>query len=234
MYFPRKWVWKYINTFFIESFEPQVGRFVPWLKSPWVQGEWHFHFIHSDKTFSNCVSVWARPAGFAREVWDRRYWRCLKIPQNYCLNIKLNCLEQNNKRTSPAGVASTAKQPLDVARWAWLHCVDSSTVTFVHKPLTPIVSYLLLFCMVCLELAQDAERADWCEDPTVLSSLVLLADRRVTVITLHGAQRLRPLRHTCDRSLRGTRSCRFKATKHREILGRNICTERQTNTCLCF
>ncbi len=38
----------------------------------------------------------------------------------------------------------------------------------VHKPLTPIVSYLLLFCMVHLQPAQEAERADWCEDSTIL------------------------------------------------------------------
>lgn len=86
--------------------------------------------------------------------------------------------------------------------------------------------------MVCLPLAQNAERADWCEDPTVLPNLVFLGDRRVTVITLHGAERLHPLRHTCDHSLRGTRSHGFKATTHREILGRNICTERQMNTIL--
>lgn len=59
--------------------------------------------------------------------------------------------------------------------------------------------------MVCLQLAQDAERADWCEEPTILPSLVLLGDRLVTVITLHGAERLQTVRHTCDHSLGGTR-----------------------------
>lgn len=70
--------------------------------------------------------------------------------------------------------------------------------------------------------------------PPYSPSLVLLGDRRVTVITLHGAERLHPLRHTCDHSLGGTGSCGFKATKHGEISGWNSCTERQTNTCLCF
>lgn len=88
--------------------------------------------------------------------------------------------------------------------------------------------------MVCVQLAQDAGQADWCEEPTILPSLVLLGDRHVTVITLHGAERLHPLRHTCDHSLRATRSRGFKATKHEEILGRNIFSEGKINTCLCF
>lgn len=91
-------------------------------------------------------------------------------------------------------------------------------MTYVYKPLTPIVSYLLLFCMVCLQLAQDAERANWCEEPTILPNLVLLGDRCVTVITLHGEERLRPLRHKCDHSLSGMRSCGFKAKKSMERL----------------
>lgn len=86
--------------------------------------------------------------------------------------------------------------------------------------------------MVCLQLAQDAEGADWCEDATILPGPVLLGDRRVTMITLHGAERHHPLRHTCNHSLRNVRLRGFKATRPGEISGQNTCTERQRNICL--
>ncbi|KAG7231172.1 hypothetical protein INR49_012003 [Caranx melampygus] len=70
-----------------------------------------------------------------------------------------------------------------------------------HTRNTHAETHPQLFCT--RHLVQDAERADWCEEPSARPSLVLLGDRRVTVITLRGAERLHPLRHTCDHSLRG-------------------------------
>lgn len=56
-----------------------------------------------------------------------------------------------NKSFTSAYAVSTVKQAiLDVSANAWLHCVDSSSVTKVHEPLTLIVSYVLLFAwFVC-------------------------------------------------------------------------------------
>lgn len=54
MYFPRKWVWKYTNTFFIESFEPQVGRFCTVAE---ISMNDILNFIHSDKTLFQIMSA---------------------------------------------------------------------------------------------------------------------------------------------------------------------------------
>lgn len=45
----------------------------------------------------------------------------------------------------------------------------SSSVDRVNKPLSPNVSALLCFCMVYLQLGQDAEQADWWQESTPLT-----------------------------------------------------------------
>lgn len=124
-----KWVWKY--KFFNKSFEPLHTMAETSVQT--VYDIWNFIYSEEKKKKRrklsvNSLSVWACQNRYTKKVLRQKKnsgEMLFKPPAKLFRNVSL----------------------LTFARWTRLHHVDTAFMPCICWPVTPIVSYLPLFCM---------------------------------------------------------------------------------------